>query len=229
MSLLQLAVLDEDLIKACAHLAERRVVHLVDRALVAPALREGTPAYFASVQTELEVLAQQVQTLSTWLEAAGGDEESEAAAPTVDPQQVVAEVKPAMAACMTEFREVRAALEERNNRIKELTRVSDTLQSFEAAGITYTDIRSLRFFVCYAGTMPERLQSLLGRSLHEIKYHIELRSLGTDEVSVILFCLTGHGHFDLGAYDNYLSGKMQDFEHPDEAIASAMSRLPVVA
>jgi len=25
--------------------------------------------------------------------------------------------------------------------------------------------------------------------------------------------LTGHGHFDLAAYDNYLSGKLQDFEH----------------
>jgi tryptophan synthase beta chain len=45
---------------------------------------------------------------------------------------------------------------------------------------------------------------------------------------VILFCLTGHGHFDLGAYENYLSGKMQDFAHPDEEIARAMAALPVV-
>ena len=28
----------------------------------------------------------------------------------------------------------------------------------------------------------------------------------------ILFCLSGHGHFDLSAYENYLSGKLQDVE-----------------
>ena len=38
---------------------------------------------------------------------------------------------------------------------------------------------------------------------------------------MIVFCLTGHGHFDLAAYDNYLSGKLQDFEHPDEEIAKS--------
>jgi len=29
----------------------------------------------------------------------------------------------------------------------------------------------------------------------------------------ILFCLSGHGHFDLAAYDNYLSGKLVDFQY----------------
>ena len=29
----------------------------------------------------------------------------------------------------------------------------------------------------------------------------------------ILFCLSGHGHFDLSAYDNYQAGKLQDFEY----------------
>jgi tryptophan synthase beta chain len=45
---------------------------------------------------------------------------------------------------------------------------------------------------------------------------------------VILFCLSGHGHFDMAAYENYLSGKLVDHEHPGEAIAEAMERLPVV-
>ena len=68
-------------------------------------------------------------------------------------------------------------------------------------------------------------------SAHAIRAAIDEAIVAREEdrPRVILFCLTGHGHFDLGAYDNYLSGKMQDFEHPDEAIASAMSRLPVVA
>jgi tryptophan synthase beta chain len=30
---------------------------------------------------------------------------------------------------------------------------------------------------------------------------------------VILFCLSGHGHFDLGSYESYLAGKLQDYEY----------------
>ena len=35
---------------------------------------------------------------------------------------------------------------------------------------------------------------------------IEARNLGNERT--ILFCLSGHGHFDLSAYDNYRSGKL---------------------
>ena len=42
----------------------------------------------------------------------------------------------------------------------------------------------------------------------------------------ILFCLSGHGHFDLAAYDNYLSGNLQDYEHPGREIAEAMAAVP---
>jgi tryptophan synthase beta chain len=42
----------------------------------------------------------------------------------------------------------------------------------------------------------------------------------------ILFCLSGHGHFDLASYDAYLSGKLQDYEHPGADIAVAMEGLP---
>ncbi|MBI4876337.1 MAG: TrpB-like pyridoxal phosphate-dependent enzyme [Acidobacteria bacterium] len=44
----------------------------------------------------------------------------------------------------------------------------------------------------------------------------------------ILFCLSGHGHFDLGSYDAYLNGKLQDYEYPAEAIAASMAALPKV-
>jgi tryptophan synthase beta chain len=44
----------------------------------------------------------------------------------------------------------------------------------------------------------------------------------------ILFNLSGHGHFDLSAFDAYLSGKLQDYEHPAEAIAASMAALPKV-
>ncbi len=45
---------------------------------------------------------------------------------------------------------------------------------------------------------------------------------------VVLFNLSGHGHFDLGSYDTYLDGKLQDYEHPAEAIAKAMEGLPKI-
>jgi len=35
---------------------------------------------------------------------------------------------------------------------------------------------------------------------------------------VILFCLSGHGHFDLGSYESYLAGKLQDYEYPGREI-----------
>jgi tryptophan synthase beta chain len=44
----------------------------------------------------------------------------------------------------------------------------------------------------------------------------------------ILFCLSGHGHFDLGSYDTFFDGKLLDYEHPAEAIARAMQTLPRV-
>ena len=42
----------------------------------------------------------------------------------------------------------------------------------------------------------------------------------------ILFGLSGHGHFDLAAYDKYLSGELQDYEHPGREIAEAMAAIP---
>ena len=46
------------------------------------------------------------------------------------------------------------------------------------------------------------------------------------EKKVILFNLSGHGHFDLAAYERYLSGTLEDYEYvPDEA---ALASLPAV-
>ena len=43
---------------------------------------------------------------------------------------------------------------------------------------------------------------------------------------MILFNLSGHGHFDLGAYDQFLAGKLEDFEYPREAVEASMAKLP---
>ncbi len=44
----------------------------------------------------------------------------------------------------------------------------------------------------------------------------------------ILFNLSGHGFFDLAAYDDFLSGKLVDHEHPETKIQEALSHLPKV-
>jgi tryptophan synthase beta chain len=44
----------------------------------------------------------------------------------------------------------------------------------------------------------------------------------------ILFNLTGHGLLDLAAYDQFLAGKLQDYDHPEEAIAASMEHMPQV-
>ena len=49
------------------------------------------------------------------------------------------------------------------------------------------------------------------------------------EEKVILIALCGHGHFDMAAYDTFLSGELHDYEYPSEAIAAALAEVPVVA
>lgn len=55
---------------------------------------------------------------------------------------------------------------------------------------------------------------------------MEAREAG--EKKVILFNLSGHGHFDLGAYQQYLSGELEDFSYPAEAVKEALAELPKV-
>ncbi len=66
---------------------------------------------------------------------------------------------------------------------------------------------------------------------HAIKVAIDeaKAAMEAGEERTILFGLCGHGHFDLAAYDSYLSGSLVDHEHPSEAIASALADLPLVS
>jgi tryptophan synthase beta chain len=65
---------------------------------------------------------------------------------------------------------------------------------------------------------------------HAIKLTIDhaLAAKEAGEERTILFGLSGHGHFDLAAYDSYLSGSIQDLEYPAEAVREAMADLPQV-
>ena len=45
---------------------------------------------------------------------------------------------------------------------------------------------------------------------------------------VILFNFSGHGYFDMAAYDDYLSGKLTDYAYPEAKIKAALANLPQV-
>lgn len=47
---------------------------------------------------------------------------------------------------------------------------------------------------------------------------------GKEECIVMMF--SGHGYFDLASYDSYLSGGLEDFELPQEAIDKAQALIP---
>jgi len=48
------------------------------------------------------------------------------------------------------------------------------------------------------------------------------------EQRIILFNMSGHGHFDMAAYQQYYSGQLENYEYPQEAIEKAMADLPEV-
>jgi tryptophan synthase beta chain len=65
---------------------------------------------------------------------------------------------------------------------------------------------------------------------HAIRVAIDeaLDAREAGEPRVILFNLCGHGHFDLSAYERYLTGDLEDFEYPREKVEAALAALPAV-
>ncbi len=65
---------------------------------------------------------------------------------------------------------------------------------------------------------------------HAIAQAIREANAATEagEERVILTALCGHGHFDMAAYDAYFAGQLEDREYPQERIAEAMARIPVI-
>jgi len=49
------------------------------------------------------------------------------------------------------------------------------------------------------------------------------------EEKVILFNLSGHGHFDMASYQAFFNGELEDYAHPQAEIDAAMTQVPVVA
>jgi tryptophan synthase beta chain len=65
---------------------------------------------------------------------------------------------------------------------------------------------------------------------HAIRVVIDeaLKCKESGEKKTILLALSGHGHFDLGAYEQYLSGKLEDYEYPQAKVEEALKHLPKV-
>lgn len=62
---------------------------------------------------------------------------------------------------------------------------------------------------------------------HAIKATVDeaLRCKKTNESKTILFVLTGHGFFDMTAYDEYFNGRLQPCEYPEAKVAESMQKL----
>lgn len=67
-------------------------------------------------------------------------------------------------------------------------------------------------------------------SAHAIRAAIDeaLDAKEKGEKRVILFNLSGHGNFDMMAYEAYLGGKLEDYEYPAEAVKASLAKLPQV-
>jgi tryptophan synthase beta chain len=68
-------------------------------------------------------------------------------------------------------------------------------------------------------------------SAHAIRAAVDeaLDAKAKGEKRVILFNLSGHGHFDMMSYQKYLSGELEDYAYPTDAIQEAMQHLPQVS
>jgi tryptophan synthase beta chain len=95
------------------------------------------------------------------------------------------------------------------------------------------EARSVHQLACFAaGVQFARAEGILPapEPTHALKVAIDeaLEAKATGEPKVILFNLCGHGHFDLSAYERYLSGSLEDYEYPLERVEAALAGLPQV-
>ncbi len=83
-----------------------------------------------------------------------------------------------------------------------------------------------------AGVQFARTEGIVAapESCHAIRACIDeaLRCKASGEAKTLLFCLSGHGHFDMASYDKYFAGQLEDYAYPAAAIEAALHNLPKV-
>jgi tryptophan synthase beta chain len=83
-----------------------------------------------------------------------------------------------------------------------------------------------------AGIIFARTEGIISapEACHAIRVTIDeaLKCKQSGQSKTILLNHSGHGHFDLSAYDQYLSKKLQDYAYPEEEVKKALKDLPQV-
>ena len=83
-----------------------------------------------------------------------------------------------------------------------------------------------------AGVLFGRTEGILPapEANHAVRCAIDeaLRCKQEGVARTILFCLSGHGHFDMQAYIDYFAGKLEDHVHDEAALNAALAGLPRV-
>lgn len=97
----------------------------------------------------------------------------------------------------------------------------------------YIEARSYNQLDCFEAALQfARAEMILPapESSHAIKAAIDEAVLAKEEgrEKTILFCLSGHGNFDMAAYENYLSGRLVDMPFAEEELQKSLAELPQV-
>ncbi|MDY0383881.1 TrpB-like pyridoxal phosphate-dependent enzyme [Trichlorobacter sp.] len=108
---------------------------------------------------------------------------------------------------------------------------SPLVSQLYAAGLI--EARSLMQTACFEGAiMFAKHEGIVPapESSHAVRAAIDEALLAKEEGKerTILFNLSGHGFMDMTAYDNYLSGKLDDYEYPLEMVQESLKHLPKV-
>jgi tryptophan synthase beta chain len=97
----------------------------------------------------------------------------------------------------------------------------------------YIEARAYDQLDCFAAALDFAQAEMIlpaPESSHAVKAAIDEALLAKEEgkEKTILFCLSGHGFFDMSAYDNYLAGKLCDVPFSEEALQKSLAELPQV-
>lgn len=96
------------------------------------------------------------------------------------------------------------------------------------------EARSLHQITCFdAAVQFARSEGHVSapESSHAVRAAIDeaLKCKESGESKAIVFNLSGHGHFDLGSYEKYFQGELEDYDYPAAEIEQSLSRLPEVS
>jgi tryptophan synthase beta chain len=96
------------------------------------------------------------------------------------------------------------------------------------------EARAYQQIPCFeAGVQFARAEGIVPapESTHAVRCAIDeaLRCKAEGKAETIVFNLSGHGHFDMGAYISYFAGKLVDQNYDEGELAMALAGLPSVA